>query len=63
MQGNEQLHTILSDLAERLSEARTLTEVNIAAGIAGNELAGVELRLIATPTVLGVGSLADERPA
>ena len=63
MHGNEQLHTILVDLVERLSEARSITDVNIAAGIAGNTLAGVELRLIADPTALGVGTVADERPA
>ncbi len=62
MQGNEQLHTILVDLVERLSEARTITDVNVAGGIAGNTLAGVKLRLIATPSVLGVGTVADERP-
>lgn len=63
MQGNEQLHTILADLVERLSEARSMIDVNVAAGIAGNTLAGVELRLIAYPTELGVGTATDERPA
>ncbi len=63
MHGNEQLHTILTDLAERLSEAKSITDVNIAAGIAGNELAGVEFRLIAVPTGAGVGTVVDERPA
>ena len=40
MQGNEQLHTILTDLVERLSEAQSIIDVNIAAGIAGKTLPG-----------------------
>jgi hypothetical protein len=42
MQKNRTAEQILRDLLERLASARELTEVNVAAAIALNELNGVD---------------------
>jgi hypothetical protein len=42
MAGRKDIETILLELLDRLGEAAELTGVNVAAGIARNELLGVE---------------------
>jgi hypothetical protein len=42
---DEKLREVLEELLARLARARDLVEVNVAAGIAANELAGIDEEL------------------